>query len=160
MAGNKKLNKPGNRFLLETAKEKGWDLPHDNTGEFKVMPDDFLELGLEYCKECEETKRPPTIAGLCLKLRITHATYHNYAKRPEFAYEMEQVRLRVVEVWESRLFGTGSNGAQFWLRNNAGYQDRRMTELSGPDGKALETVTTVQIVGVAPPGTDFDPEAL
>ena len=68
--------------------------------------------------------------------------------------------MRIVEVWESRLIGTGSNGAQFWLRNNAGYQDRRMTELSGPDGKPMETITSVQIVGVDAPQLGLDPDAL
>lgn len=160
MAGNSNFNKPGDAFTGRDEKGCFVEGNPSNKGNFAVEPDEFYRLGMEYCAECEEQKKAPTIAGLCRKLNISLMTYSNYGKREEFAFEWEQVRVRIVEVWEGRLFGSGTAGAQFWLRNNAGYKDTRQTELSGPDGKPVETVTSIEIVGVPPPGTNLDADAL
>lgn len=160
MAGNHNFNKPGDAF---TGRDEDGRFVEGNPGQkgnFAVEPDEFYRLGMEYCAMCEETKRAPTIAGLCRHLNISMVTYGKYGKREEFAFEWEQVRIRIVEVWEGRLFGSGTQGAQFWLRNNAGYEDKRQTELSGPNGSPINTVNSVEIVGVAPAGMQFDKDAL
>lgn len=161
MAGNHHFNKPGDSFT-EGRNEKGMFVAGNQcaAGDFLVEPDEFYRLGMEFCQECEENKRTPTIAGLCRKMGITPRTLYNYEARDEFSFEVNAVRLRISEVWEARLIGSGTAGAQFWLRNNAGYKDTRQTELSGPNGGAIETVTSVEVVGVMPTGIQLDPDAL
>lgn len=161
MAGNHEFNKPGSAFT-EGRDEKGLFVAGNalRKGEFLVEPDEFYRIGMEFCDECEALKKTPTIAALCRKLGVTPVTLYNYEKRDEFSFEVHAVRLRIVEVWEARLIGSGTAGAQFWLRNNAGYKDTRQTELSGPNGGPVETVTSVEVVGVMPAGVTLDPDAL
>ncbi len=158
MVGNPHFNKPGNSFVRA---EDGTFLPgHPGFVALKIEPDEFYRLGMEFCDICEETKRTPTIAGLCRHLGISMKTYYNYCKRDDMAFECESVQMRIVEVWEARLIGSGTAGAQFWLRNNAGYKDMRQTELSGPNGEPIQSVTSVEIVGVDAPQLGLDPDAL
>ncbi len=157
---NHNFNKPGDAFTGRDEKGLFLEGNPSTSGHFAVSPDDFFEKGMAYCAQCEELKKPPTIAGLCRSLCISMKTYYNYGAREEFEWEWEQVRVRMVECWESRLFGQGTQGAQFWLKNHAGYKDTKQTELSGPNGEAITTVTSVEIVGVPPPGTMLDVDAL
>lgn len=91
---------------------------------------------------------PPTMAGLCRYLGITHQTWANYCdgdKHPEFVETTTRARERMREWNEEQLLtraGKDVRGIIFNLQNNYGYSERREVELGD---RATKTVATANM---------------
>lgn len=118
------------------------------TNEF--TPDEFYELA---CTAMDTFgKKAPTIAGLCVAMGISLPTFYAYGKREGYATAWQMIRTRLVAFWEGNLAASACTGSIFWLKNNADYRDVQRTELTGPDGNPVESITRVEVVGVAADG--------
>ena len=72
-----------------------------------------------------EAAERPTMAGLCVALRICKQSLSNYYEREGFAEIIDFARLRVeAKVEEILLYDKAGAGAIFWLKNNAGWSDK------------------------------------
>src|ERR1700743_759567 len=90
--GNPNWNKPSDGFV------RGAGVSGNPDGRpLNIDPEEFYTKGMAFCLKCEKDKKTPTIAGLCRFVGISMRSYYNYAKREEFAFEIEQVQLRIVE---------------------------------------------------------------
>lgn len=78
---------------------------------------------------------PPTTAGLCRYLGISHQTWAEYSdknKHPEYADSTTRARERMREYNENELLtrpGKDVRGIIFNLQNNFGYSEKREVEL-------------------------------
>lgn len=91
---------------------------------------------------------PPTVAGLCRYLDITHQTWANYCDEklhPEFVDATTRARERMRAWNEEQLLtraGKDVRGIIFNLQNNYGYHEKREVELGE---RATKTVTTANM---------------
>lgn len=109
-------------------------------------PDDIREIGATYFAECEEKDKPPTMAGLALRLGfVDRQSIYDYEKRPLFSCVIKELRTRVEEYHESRLAGQTCTGSIFWLKNHQ-WRDERQTDnrhtidLSGMSDEELRRI--------------------
>lgn len=80
---------------------------------------------------------PATITGLTLFLGFnSRSALSNFDKEEDFMNIILRARARVEMEYEKHLYTSGSNGAQFALKN-MGWKDLKSVELGGPDGKAI-----------------------
>lgn len=88
---------------------------------------------------------PPTTAGLCRYLGISHQTWADYSDKkqhPEFADSTTRARERMREYNENELLtrsGRDVKGIIFNLQNNFGYSEKREVELGRSAVKAVST---------------------
>lgn len=88
---------------------------------------------------------PPTTAGLCRYLGISHQTWAEYSdksKHPEYADSTTRARERMREYNENELLtraGKDVRGIIFNLQNNFGYSEKREVELGEHATKAVTT---------------------
>ena len=88
---------------------------------------------------------PPTTAGLCRYLGISHQTWAEYSdksKHPEYADSTTRARERMREYNENELLtraGKDVRGIIFNLQNNFGYSEKREVELGEHAAKAVTT---------------------
>lgn len=88
-----------------------------------------------------------TISGLAMALGMSTETLREYAKKDEFSGPIKKARQKVETSWEKALLRGGS-GPIFWLKNNAGWRDKREHTV---DGKMK--VSKVEYVIEDPKGT-------
>lgn len=81
----------------------------------------------------------PSLAGLCLHLKISRDTWAEYGKDPEMGPIVQEARLVVEDYWSNEL-GNDSKGARFALEANMGWGDRWTTkqEIVHDAGTTLE----------------------
>ena len=81
----------------------------------------------DYFTACEEKEKPKTMQGLANALGMTRETLCQYAKQEEFSDAIQKARDQVVSEIEEKLLRAGQPtvGCIFWLKNNAGWQDKR-----------------------------------
>lgn len=74
-------------------------------------------------KKNGEWKKPPSVAGLCLKLGITRQTLINYATGDDqaMAFVAQSAKLVIEDFWSSQLAGKFANGAKFALGSGFGW---------------------------------------
>ena len=81
-----------------------------------------------------EYLEPPTVSGLCEALKITRATWNNYAGDPELRPIVVRARERM-QAWNERELlireGKDLKGIIFNLENNYGYRERHQMEVHG-----------------------------
>lgn len=96
--------------------------------------------------ECEEKKKPTTVAGLAIACGFTSRNQlYEYEKKEEFKDTIKRARIRIECEVETRLFGNNSTGSIFWLKNHADYRDKTETELTGKDGAALNPYSELEL---------------
>lgn len=90
---------------------------------------------------------PPTTAGLCRHLGISHQTWAEYSdkeKHPEFADSTTRARERLREYNELELLtrpGKDVRGIIFNLQNNFGYSEKREVDLAPTAAQAVSTAS-------------------
>lgn len=88
--------------------------------------------------------KPATITGLALALDTTRETLLDYQDKEEYSDTIKKAKLRVENYAEEMLYiGKAAIGSIFTLKNNFNWKDTRQTELSGPNGKPIQTNQTL-----------------
>ncbi len=108
-----------------------------------------------YFAKCDQDDEPYTITGLALALDTTRQTLINYEEKDEYLDTIKKAKTMVEQYAEKRLFSGTPTGAIFALKN-FGWKDKQETELSGKDGKPIETTSEVRITFVDSKHTDSE----
>lgn len=90
-------------------------------------PEEMQEAIDKYFSECEVKEKPKTMQGLANALGMERHGLLNYADRDEFYATVKNARDIVTSEIEEKLLKSGQPtvGCIFWLKNNAGWQDKR-----------------------------------
>jgi hypothetical protein len=88
----------------------------------------------------------PTVSGLAYTLGMSTEALRNYGEKDKFLATVKRAKQRVEMSLEQRLAGQAVTGSIFSLKNNFGWKDKSENEISGPDGKPIETKWTIEIV--------------
>lgn len=85
----------------------------------------------DYFGECDEKKKMPNKAGLCLFLGISRETYSEYRER--FSYAIKGADALIEDAWVQRLNSNAPTGAIFYLKNafKEHYKDKQEVDLGG-----------------------------
>ncbi len=96
--------------------------------QFKTPLD--LELRVsEYFEYLEETKSPPTMAGLSYYTRIPRRTLYNYENKEDYAETIKKTRDYIImRLEELAVSKASSAGGIIFLLKNYGYNDRTVIE--------------------------------
>ena len=106
-----------------------------------------------YFVDCDESKKPYTIEGLCVKLEIDRKTLLNYEKAKgyeQYFHTIKKAKDKVLQILTERAL-VGDNVPSisiFLLKNNYGYVDRQ--EVTGADGESLGVNVVFQNSQVKP----------
>ena len=76
------------------------------------------------------------MAGLALELDMSSRALRDYREKSEFLPTIKKARQKVESAWEQAMI-RGGGGAIFWMKNNAGYQDRITNENINRDATGL-----------------------
>lgn len=96
-----------------------------NQQPFIGSPEEFADKASEYFEACIDEKRTPTVAGLCLYMGFaSRQSFQDYKKREGFGYVVARAHLVFEDFHEGRLPESNPTGSIFWLKANAGYNDR------------------------------------
>lgn len=89
----------------------------------------------KYGNEIYSHQRPPTVTGLALALGFTsRRALLNYEGKREFVHTITRAKARCEQYAEERLFDRdGTNGAQFSLRANFGWNDKPQEQSAALD---------------------------
>jgi hypothetical protein len=98
-----------------------------------------------YFASCDDDN-PPLISGLAYHLDMTTESLRNYQNRDEFFATIRKAKQKVEMALEKRLNQAAPVGAIFSLKNNFGWKDKSEQELSGPDGKPIQTEWTIKVI--------------
>lgn len=94
----------------------------------------------------------PTVSGLAYTLGMSTEALRNYGEKDDFLATVKRAKQRVEMSLEQRLAGQAVTGSIFSLKNNFGWKDKTESEVSGPDGKPIETKWTIEIVNAKDSG--------
>lgn len=89
---------------------------------------------VKYFNKCEEEKRPPTLSGLALALKVDRKTILNYSKRDKYFPTIQNAKLICEAYAEEQLFrGSGPvAGVMFSLKNNFdSWKEKSEVKVSG-----------------------------
>lgn len=100
----------------------------------------------DYFAECLAREKPPTVSGLAYALDMSTRALRDYEAKDEFLPTVKRAKQRVEVALEERLDGQAPAGAIFNLKNNFGWRDKTESEVSGPGGGPVETVTRIELV--------------
>lgn len=111
----------------------------------------------EYFEHIETSGKKPTLAGLCLfmgfsdKESFTH--YETYGG--EFSRTVKRVKLIMEDDRQQILLSKDkfTPGVALDLKVNHGWQDKQVSEVSGPDGGPVQ-ISAIRLVGVDPEGAE------
>lgn len=113
---------------------------------------DPTEFGLktkEYFESVDARGKMPTMAGLCLHLgfydRDSFSRYAEYGE--DFSRTVKAAKLMIEDDRHQRLAAPGCTGIIFDLKANHGWQDKIVTEMSGPDGGPIQSQGTIKVEG-------------
>ena len=104
---------------------------------------EMYSAGLAYINQTLAEEKHLTFTGLCIALGIVKNTYWDYedgkydTDEQVFSTPLKDLKQRVENYAESRLFGNNPTGAIFALKNY-GWKDKTETEITGPNGGPLE----------------------
>ena len=88
-------------------------------------------------------EKPCTIQGLAIALNLSRQGLLEYNKKDQFSDVINKARARICNNVEEMLFtGQPAAGPIFWLKNNAGYQDKQEIAHTGADGKPLTIIVS------------------
>jgi hypothetical protein len=97
----------------------------------------------EYFELCDEKGKPYTISGLAYFLGTNRQTLLNYEERSEFFDTITRAKAKIEAFVEESLWQPKiATGVMFNLKNNFGWQDKQNLEHSGPDGGAIQFIST------------------
>lgn len=97
----------------------------------------------EYFEMCDEQGKPYTISGLAYFLGTNRQTLLNYEERDEYFDTIKRAKARIEAFVEESLWQPKiATGVIFNLKNNFGWQDKQNLEHSGPDGGAIQFVSS------------------
>jgi len=86
----------------------------------------------------DESNHPFTITGVALWLGfVDRQSLYDYQEREEYSCIIKELRTRVENGYEKRLFENNPTGSIFALKN-MGWKDKTETELTGKDGGPLQ----------------------
>lgn len=96
-------------------------------------PEEFRYLVEEYVAMKAAEEKPPTISGLVIHLGFTSRSEFNefQSSNPQYARMVDLAKTYIEMGYEERLFSASSQGASFWLKNHAGYSDKKEMVHSG-----------------------------
>ena len=115
-------------FLLYIDRKKGKNMEVKVGRPKKYTEVEIMQQKIEkYFQECEESKEPYTITGLCIALDITRETLSEYLKKDEFSDTIKKAKIRVENYLEKKLITCNNNatGIIFNLKNNFGWKDKQ-----------------------------------
>lgn len=119
---------------------------------FKSAEDmqEAIDVYMDFChgkRDDEDLALPqiPTISGLAFALGMSTRALLNYEKKDEFLPTIKRAKQVVENAWESRLAGSASTGAIFWLKNNAGWKDKTEQDVTS-GGKPIENTWVINPV--------------
>ena len=103
----------------------------------------FAAKTRDYFEDIEAKGKMPTMAGLCLHLgfydRESFSRYAEYGD--DFSRTVKAARLMIEDDRHQRLANPACTGVIFDLKVNHGWQDKTVSELTGPNGGPVETVS-------------------
>lgn len=112
-------------------------------GRPRAYPDPvvFAQATEEYFADAEAKGKLPTLSGLCLHLGfVDKQSFSNYESYEEpFSLTVKKARLRIEDDRHQRLANPACTGVIFDLKANHGWQDKIVTEMSGPDGGPIQS---------------------
>lgn len=73
----------------------------------------------QYFADCDEAKRPYTVAGICEILGIEPERFLGYPPRGQFKPIFDEAKRKILRYAEEQLFKSAS-GVQFFIRSNFG----------------------------------------
>lgn len=123
---------------------------HREPDKYMVLLDDLSDEDLLVINDIDDVH--PTVTGLGLVLDLSRQGLINYEVRDEFVDTIKRAKNKIEAYLEQSLHGTTVTGVIFNLKNNYKWQDKHETELSGPDGKPIDTKWTFEVVDA--PTTD------
>lgn len=94
----------------------------------KFTPEE-LQIRLDdYFKSCDDNKKLPNKAGVCVDLDITRETYREWKKNKVkgLSDTLKKAEMKIEEAWVQRLNHNAPTGAIFYLKNafKDDYKDR------------------------------------
>lgn len=119
----------------------------------------FCDAVIEYGKQGK------SIAWMAAEIGVAKNTLDNWAaEHEEFLTAFTRAKLLSQQWWEDagQVGMIGNNiSAPIWSRSMAArfpddWREVKGTELSGKDGAPMETVTRIELVGIAPDGDSTD----
>lgn len=139
-------NKLGRPLKFETVEEmqKAIDLffqscdPHV-IEVLKIVTDPKTKLKKQIMEKEISEQRPYTISGLALALGIHRDTLLEYESRDAYSDAIKTAKNRVHAYVEARLFTNNPVGSIFNLKNNFGWKDQTLTDITSK-GEKLEAV--------------------
>jgi hypothetical protein len=123
------------------------------TGRPRAYPDPvvFALAVEEYFAEVEGKGKLPTLSGLCLHLGfVDKQSFSNYESYEEpFSLTVKKARLRIEDDRHQRLANPACTGIIFDLKANHGWQDKIVTEMSGPEGGPIQSQGSIKVEGLS-----------
>lgn len=112
------------------------DKPKNKGGRpLKYSIQEVIDIIAAYFQNCNDNKRYPTKAGLCVALDVDKETYNEWKKNKVKGFSVALKRFeRVAEDWwVQRLTSQGAVGAIFYLKNafKEDYKDKFENENTG-----------------------------
>lgn len=107
-------------------------------------PELFSAKAEEYFAQVEADNKVPNLAGLCLHMGFSDRdSFTRYAEYGEaFSRTVKAVKMRMENDRVQRLHSGNATGPIFDLKVNYGWQDKAVTEVSGPNGGAVSVNVT------------------
>ena len=101
----------------------------------------------EYFDTVKADGKLPTLSGLCIHLGFADKqSFSNYESYEEpFSLTVKKARLRIEDDRHQRLANPACTGIIFDLKANHGWQDKIVTEMSGPDGGPIQTESRIDM---------------
>ena len=92
------------------------------------------------------TQRPYTLSGLCIYLNVDMQTFENYCTKEEYK-DFFGIAIRVKEIIRTQKFEGAAVGAfnANIIARDLGLRDNVSSEVTGKDGKPIETKTEFEI---------------
>lgn len=95
-------------------------------------PKDLMKKADEYFEDCDEKKRPYTVAGLCYFLGFADkcSFTDNEKRSDQFSYTIKRIRMKIEAYKNEKLLTSGNPtaGVIFDLKNNHGWTDKQEIE--------------------------------
>jgi hypothetical protein len=113
--------------------------------------DEFAQLTDEYFAAAKQSGEVPSLAGLCLHLGfVDKESFTHYANYGDgFSRTVKRAKMQMENDRIQRLHSGNATGPIFDLKVNHGWQDKQVSEVSGPDGGPVQ-ISAIRLVGVDP----------
>ena len=124
--------------LMAEEKDKGGRPPMYKT------PEEMQKKIDAYFARCKEDELFPTMSGLAYELEFTTQALRDYEKKDEFLCTVKRAKQFVEMAWEQALLSGKGSGPIFWLKNNAGWKDKKDVDLVAEVNVRILTFTESQ----------------